>query len=140
MLVDSLAAYPLARLEFAGKKILFIGILATMLIPVEATMVPLYLGLSRMGVLQADFGVYASLILPVVANAFGLYLLTQFFQGIPADLEDSARIDGATDLGIWWRIILPLSVVKTSSMCRVNNLVAWRNNVTDLWSSSRIVV
>ena len=81
--VDSLAAYSLARLEFFGKRIVFIGILATMLIPVEATMVPLYLGLARAQVLSTDFGVYMSLILPVVANAFGLYLLTQFFQGIP---------------------------------------------------------
>ena len=109
VLVDSLGAYALARMEFYGKKVVFIGILATMLIPVEATMVPLYLGLARLKILTTDYGTYASLIFPVVANAFALYLLAQFFQNIPKDLEDSARIDGASDFGIWWRIIMPLS-------------------------------
>src|SRR5579859_7509600 len=67
VVVDSLAAYSLARLEFFGKRIVFIGILATMLIPVEATLVPLYLALARMRVLTTDFGTYLSLIMPVVA-------------------------------------------------------------------------
>src|SRR5258708_5937421 len=127
VVVDSLAAYSLARLEFFGKKIVFIGILATMLIPVEATMVPLYLGLARAQVLATDFGVYMSLILPVVANAFGLYLLTQFFQGIPKDLEDSARIDGASDFGIWWRIILPLSGPAITAVIIFTFMASWNN-------------
>lgn len=127
VVVDALAAYALARLEFFGKKVVFIGILATMLIPVEATMVPLYLGLARAKVLTTDFGVYASLILPVVANAFGLYLLTQFFQGIPKDLEDSARIDGATDFGIWWRIILPLSGPAITAVIIFTFMASWNN-------------
>src|SRR5258706_4895383 len=127
VVVDSLAAYSLARLEFFGKKIVFIGILATMLIPVEATMVPLYLGLARAQVLATDFGVYMSLILPVVANAFGLYLLTQFFQGIPKDLEDSARIDGASDFGIWLRIILPLSGPAITAVIIFTFMASWNN-------------
>jgi multiple sugar transport system permease protein len=128
-LVDSLGAYALARLEFFGKKVVFIGILATMLIPVEATMVPLYLGLARLKVLTTDFGTYASLILPVVANAFALYLLTQFFQSIPKDLEDSARIDGATDFGIWWRIILPLSGPAITTAVIFTFMASWNNFV-----------
>src|SRR5258708_7164488 len=127
VIVDALAAYSLARMEFFGKKIVFIGILATMLIPVEASMVPLYLGLAKSRALTTDFGVYASLILPVVANAFGLYLLTQFFQGIPKDLEDSARIDGATDLGIWWRIILPLSGPAITTVIIFTFMASWNN-------------
>jgi len=127
VIVDALAAYSLARLEFFGKKVVFVGILATMLIPVEATMVPLYLGLARGHVLSTDFGVYMSLILPVVANAFGLYLLTQFFQGIPKDLEDSARIDGATDFGIWWRIILPLSGPAITAVIIFTFMASWNN-------------
>ncbi|HLY26135.1 MAG TPA: carbohydrate ABC transporter permease [Aggregatilineales bacterium] len=127
VLVDTLAAYPLARMQFFAKKFVFIGILATMHIPVEATMVPLYLGLARSGVLQTDFGVYASLILPVVANAFGLYLLTQFFQGIPIELEDAARIDGATDFGIWWRIILPLSGPAITTVIIFSFMASWNN-------------
>ncbi|MHB8630100.1 MAG: carbohydrate ABC transporter permease [Aggregatilineales bacterium] len=129
VLVDSLGAYALARMEFFGKRVAFIGILATMLIPAEATMVPLYLGLAKLHVLISDFGTYASLILPVVANAFGLYLLTQFFQGIPKDLEDSARIDGATDFGIWWRIIMPLSGPAITATVIFTFMASWNNFV-----------
>jgi multiple sugar transport system permease protein len=129
VIVDSLAAYALARLDFFGKKIVFLGILATILIPVEATLVPLFLGLSRFRILQTDFGTYLSLIFPVVANAFGLYLLTQFFQAIPVDLEDSARIDGATDFGIWWRIILPLSGPAITAVIIFSFMASWNNFV-----------
>jgi ABC-type glycerol-3-phosphate transport system permease component len=127
VVVDSLGAYALARLEFFGQRIVFIGILATMLIPVEATLIPLYLGLARMRILVTDWGTYASLILPVVANAFGLYLLTQFFQGIPKELEDAARIDGCTDFGIWWRVILPLSGPAITSVIIFSFMASWNN-------------
>jgi ABC-type glycerol-3-phosphate transport system permease component len=129
LLIDSLAAYALARMEFFGKQIVFLGILATMLIPVEATMVPLYLGLANLKILTTDFGTYCSLIFPVVANAFGLYLLTQFFQGIPKDLEDSARIDGCSEFGIWWRIILPLSGPALTATAIFTFMASWNNFV-----------
>jgi ABC-type glycerol-3-phosphate transport system permease component len=129
VIIDALAAYSLARLDFFGKRIVFLGILATLLIPVEATLVPLFLGLSRLKILQTDFGTYLSLIFPVVANAFGLYLLTQFFQAIPKDLEDSARIDGATDFGIWWRIILPLSGPALTAVLIFSFMASWNNFV-----------
>jgi ABC-type glycerol-3-phosphate transport system permease component len=129
VIVDSLAAYALARLDFFGKRIVFLGVLATILIPVEATLVPLFLGLTRLRVLQTDFGTYLSLILPVVANAFGLYLLTQFFQAIPKDLEDSARIDGASDFGILWRIILPLSGPAITAVIIFSFMASWNNFV-----------
>jgi multiple sugar transport system permease protein len=129
VLVDALGAYALARMTFFGKRIVFLGILATMLIPVEATMVPLYLGLARLRVLTTDFGTYASLIMPVVANAFGLYLLTQFFQGIPQDLEDAGRIDGCTDFGIWWRIFIPLSAPALAATAIFAFMASWNNFV-----------
>jgi ABC-type glycerol-3-phosphate transport system permease component len=129
VVVDALGAYALARMEFFGKRLVFIGILATMLIPVEATMVPLYLGLSRSRVLTTDFGTYMSLILPVVSNAFGLYLLTQFFQGIPQELEDAARIDGCTEFGLWWRIIIPLSGPALTATAIFAFMASWNNFV-----------
>jgi ABC-type glycerol-3-phosphate transport system permease component len=129
VIVDALGAYALARLQFFGKRIVFFGILATMLIPVEATLVPLYLGLARLRILTTDFGTYASLILPLVANAFGVYLLTQFFQGIPQELEDAARIDGCTDFGIWWRIILPLSAPALTATGIFAFMASWNNFV-----------
>ncbi|MBC8170509.1 MAG: carbohydrate ABC transporter permease [Anaerolineae bacterium] len=129
VVIDALGAYALARMQFFGRRLVFFGILATMLIPVEATMVPLYLGLARSRVLITDFGTYASLILPVVSNAFGVYLLTQFFQGIPQELEDAARIDGCTDFGIWWRIILPLSAPALTATGIFAFMASWNNFV-----------
>lgn len=129
VIIDALAAYPLARMDFFAKRFIFLGILATILIPVEATLVPLFLGLSKLRVLQTDFGTYMSLILPVVANAFGLYLLTQFFQAIPKDLEDAARIDGASDFGIWWRVILPLSGPAITAVIIFSFMASWNNFV-----------
>ena len=97
-----LAAYPLAFYRFRGRGFLFLGILAPMLIPVEATMIPLFIVLAKLGVVDT----YMSLIMPVAANAFGLYLLVQFFQSVPFEMLDSARIDGASELQILLRIVV----------------------------------
>lgn len=121
----SLGAYPLARLSFPGKKVVFLVILATMLMPAEGTMVPLFLGLSRLRVSDS----YVSLVMPVVANAFGLYLLTQFFQTIPSELRDAAVMDGATDFGILWRIILPLSRPALTTVAIYTFMASWNNFV-----------
>jgi len=121
----ALAAYPLARLNFPGKRVVFLIILATMLMPVEATMVPLFLGLSRMRLSDS----YMSLVMPVVANAFGLYLLTQFFQTIPTELRDAAVIDGAGHLTILSRIILPLSKPALTTVSIFTFMASWNNFV-----------
>jgi ABC-type glycerol-3-phosphate transport system permease component len=121
----SLGAYPLARLNFPGKKLVFLVILATMLMPAEGTMVPLFLGLSRLRISDS----YFSLVMPVVANAFGLYLLTQFFQTIPSELRDAALMDGATDLGILWRVILPLSRPALTTVAIYTFMASWNNFV-----------
>lgn len=125
LLLYSLGAYPLARLNFPGKKVVFLIILATMLMPAEGTMVPLFLGLSRLRVSDS----YFSLVMPVVANAFGLYLLTQFFQTIPSELRDAAVMDGATDFGILWRIILPLSRPALTTVAIYTFMASWNNFV-----------
>ena len=121
----TLAAYPLARLNFPGKRFIFLAILATMLMPVEATMVPLFLGLSRLRFSDS----YISLVMPVVANAFGLYLLTQFFQTIPLELRDAAVIDGASHVTILWRIILPLSKPALTTVSIFTFMASWNNFV-----------
>ena len=121
----SLGAYPLARLTFPGKNLVFLVILATMLMPAEGTMVPLFLGLSRLRISDS----YVSLVMPVAANAFGLYLLTQFFQTIPSELRDAAVMDGATDLGILWRIVLPLSRPALTTVAIYTFMASWNNFV-----------
>lgn len=121
----SLGAYPLARLNFPGKKLVFLVILATMLMPAEGTMVPLFLGLSRLRMSDS----YFSLVMPVAANAFGLYLLTQFFQTIPSELRDAAVMDGATDFAILCRVILPLSRPALTTVAIFTFMASWNNFV-----------
>lgn len=105
LLLDSLAAYALARLDLPGKKIAFGVIVATLMVPGQVLLVPVYLILNRIGLLDTPW----ALIVPAGAGAFGVFLLHQFFLGIPRDLEDAAAIDGCNRLRIYWHLILPLS-------------------------------
>ena len=103
--VDSLAAYGLARLELPGKKWLFPFIVATLMVPGQILLVPVYLILNQLGWLDTPL----ALIVPAGAGAFGVFLLHQFFLSIPKELEEAAFLDGCTRFGIYWRIVLPLS-------------------------------
>ncbi len=99
----SLAAYPLARLEFWGREVIFNTIVATIMIPFQIVMIPLYILTVQLGLKNSYLGV----IFPSIASAFGIFLLRQAFQGVPKELEEAARMDGCNDLGIWWHIMLP---------------------------------
>jgi multiple sugar transport system permease protein len=103
--VSSLAAYALARLRFAGREALFFLVLAVMITPFEAVLVPLYLIVRWFGWIDS----YAALVVPMVPRALSIFLLRQFFLGLPRDLDDAARIDGCGHPGIYWHIALPLS-------------------------------
>jgi multiple sugar transport system permease protein len=103
--VDSLAAFGLARLELPGRRPLFSLIVATMMVPGQVFLVPVYLLLSWIGWIDTPW----ALIVPAGAGAFGVFLLHQFFLGIPRDLEDASSIDGCSRFGIYWRIVLPLA-------------------------------
>jgi len=99
----SLAAYPLARLNFPGRDVIFNTIVATIMIPFQIVMIPLYILTVQLGLKNSYLGV----IFPSIASAFGIFLLRQAFQGVPKELEEAARMDGSNDLGIWWHIMLP---------------------------------
>ncbi len=103
LLFCALAAYPLARLTFRGQKALFALIVTTILIPFQIVMIPLYVLTVRLGLQNS----YLGLIFPYMASAFGIFLLRQAFQGVPKELEEAARIDGCSDLGIWWHVMIP---------------------------------
>ncbi|MEB3359211.1 MAG: carbohydrate ABC transporter permease [Synechococcales bacterium] len=103
LLICSLAAYPLARLRFRGREALFTLIVATILIPFQIVMIPLYLLAVQLGLRNS----YLGLIFPAIASAFGIFLLRQAFQGVPKELEEAARMDGCSELGIWWSVMLP---------------------------------
>jgi multiple sugar transport system permease protein len=106
VLSSSLVAYSFARLEWPGKNILFGIVLATMLLPGIVTFIPQYILFSKLGWVDT----YRPLIVPAYfGSAFFIFLLRQFYRGIPFELSDAARIDGASELRIWWQIIMPLS-------------------------------
>jgi putative chitobiose transport system permease protein len=103
LLFCSLAAYPLARLEFRGREFIFMLVVSTILIPFQIVMIPLYILTVQLGLRNS----YLGLIFPAIASAFGIFLLRQAFQGVPKELEEASRMDGCTELGIWWFIMLP---------------------------------
>lgn len=103
LLFCSLAAYPLARLTFWGRDALLAAIVATLMIPFQLVMIPLYILTVQLGLRNT----YLGIIFPGLASAFGIFLLRQAFQGVPKELEEAARIDGCTELGIWWHVMLP---------------------------------
>jgi putative chitobiose transport system permease protein len=103
LLFCSLAAYPLARLNFRGRDLIFTAIVSTIVIPFQIVMIPLYLLTVQLGLRNS----YLGIIFPSIASAFGIFLLRQAFQGVPKELEEAARIDGCQELGIWWFVMLP---------------------------------
>lgn len=103
LLFCSLAAYPLARLTFWGREVIFSAIVATILVPFQIVMIPLYVLAVQLGLRNTYLGV----IFPAIASAFGIFLLRQAFQGVPKELEEAARMDGCSELGIWWHVMLP---------------------------------
>ncbi|HZO91150.1 MAG TPA: carbohydrate ABC transporter permease [Chthonomonadaceae bacterium] len=100
-----LAAYAFARMRFPGRDLLFGLLLSTMMIPSIVTLIPQFLVIKRLGLVDHPLGV----VLPGFASAFGIFLLRQFFLNIPADLESAALLDGCSKWGILWRIVVPLS-------------------------------
>ncbi len=103
LFTSSLAGFIFAKYEFFGKNILFGFILATLMIPFQVLMIPSYLILVRLGLIDSLWG----LVIPGATSAFGIFLMKQFIQGLPNELLDAARIDGSSEWGIYWRIIVP---------------------------------
>jgi len=105
VLFDSMAAYAFAKKKFPGSNVFFWMILAALMIPGQVTLVPLYLMITKFKLVNT----FAGVILPGLADVIGIFLLKQFIQTLPGELEDAARVDGASEWGIYQRIILPLS-------------------------------
>ncbi len=105
LLFHSMAAYALARLRFPGREAVFMSIFATLLVALPVILVPLFIIVRELGMTNS----YAGLIVPVTFNAFGIFLLRQFYLGIPRELEEAAALDGAGYWRIYWHVILPLS-------------------------------
>ena len=105
LFLDSLAGYALARLEFPGRAAVFAVVVAVLAVPGIVLAIPRYLILGQLGLLDT----YGGLILPLAVDAFGIFLMKTFFESIPREMEEAARIDGASIFQTYWRIILPLA-------------------------------
>ncbi|MFH1761958.1 MAG: carbohydrate ABC transporter permease, partial [bacterium] len=117
----SLAAYAFARLQFPGRDNLFLAYLATMMIPGQVTMIPVFILLKKLGWIDT----YYALILPQMFTAYGTFMLRQFFLTIPKEVEEAAVMDGCTRLTVYWKIILPLSMPALATLSTFVFLGAW---------------
>ncbi|HZG87455.1 carbohydrate ABC transporter permease [Paenibacillus sp.] len=105
LVTSSMAGFAFARLRFPFRDALFAAYLATMMIPIQVTLIPNFIIMRHYNLIDTHW----SLILPALVSAFGTFLLRQFFLTIPAELEEAAKMDGCTPFGIYWRIFVPLS-------------------------------
>lgn len=110
LLLSSLAGYPLARMEFKGKKIVFFAILATIMIPFQAIMLPVYLITIKLHLMDSvnNFAGFIGLIMPFAVSAFGIFLMRQAFLGIPREMEEAAIVDGCNVFQLFFKILLPM--------------------------------
>jgi multiple sugar transport system permease protein len=123
LLFCSLAGYAFARLRFFGRDVLFVALLATLMVPFQVTMIPTFLIVHDLGLINS----LGALILPNLVTPFGIFLLRQFFRTLPIELEEAARIDGCSRLGVLFRVVLPLSMPALATLGIVTFLWTWND-------------
>jgi len=123
LLFCSMIGYALAKLRFRGKSAVFLIVLATIMVPQTVYLVPLFVLMSNLGFVNS----YPGLILPFAAQAFGVFLMRQFIQGIPDELLEAARMDGAGEFTIFWRVVLPLLGAPLATLGILIFLGSWNN-------------
>lgn len=128
IVVASLAGFSLAKYQYFGKSVVFIAILSTLMLPVQVILVPLYLVVRDLGWLDS----YQGLIIPQAVNAFSIFLMRQHIMSIPDDYIEAARLDGASELGILWRVILPMSRPSLAAVTIFSFLASWDSYVWPL--------
>lgn len=123
LLVSSFVAYGFAMYNFKGKNAGFIAVILLMTVPFEMMMLPLY-------VLVNDFGLadsYAVIVVPFLAAAVTIFFFRQYFQGIPKELLEAGRVDGVTEFGIFFKLIMPISMPAVAAMAILNGMIIWNN-------------
>ena len=119
----SMLGYALAKLEFPGKRVLFVIVLGTLMVPAVVTFMPLFVLVANLGLVNT----HAGLVLPFLVGAFGVFLMRQFISGLPNELIDAARVDGAGEYYIFWRIILPLCGPALATLGILTFLGSWNS-------------
>jgi multiple sugar transport system permease protein len=135
VLLSALAGYAFARLRFRGRDVLFLLVLATLMVPYQVTIIPLFVIVRHIPLFGGNdlFGQggigwinsYWGLIVPGAVGAFGIFMLRQFFQTLPGELEDAARIDGAGEFRIFWQIMLPLATPAIATLAIFSFQAGW---------------
>lgn len=118
---DSMAGYAFARMKFPGRDLVFIAVLSTLMIPGMVTLVPKFILLKNLHLLDS----YGALTLPFLSNAFGIFLMKQFFESIPVDLEEAARVDGASRYRMFAQIILPNAMPAITALSIFTFQASW---------------
>ena len=119
----SMVGYALAKLKFSGKRLIMLLVLATMMVPGSVTVIPLFVLMSKLGLVNT----YWAVILPFAVGPFGVFLMRQFMLAIPDDLLEAARVDGAGEFKIFWKIVVPLSVPGMAALAIIVFLGSWNN-------------
>ena len=121
LVVSSLAGYGFAKFRFPGRDVLFFAIIGILMVPFQSVVVPLYLWVSRLGLLDSYLGILA----PDLVSVFGVFLMRQAIEVVPTDYVDAARIDGSSELGIFWRVILPSVKPALATLVIIKFMFTW---------------
>jgi len=119
--IDSLAGYALARIKFPGSRVFFFIILGTMMVPAVVLLIPRFIILKQFGILNT----YQGLILPLAADAFGVFLMKQFFESVPSEIEEAAMVDGASRFTMFLRVVLPMATPALTALAIFSFQGAW---------------
>jgi multiple sugar transport system permease protein len=119
--LDSLAGYALARLRFRGRGLVFAGLVAIMAVPPVVLLIPKFLVIKQLGI----YNTFAGLIIPLLADAAGVFIMKGFFESIPPSVEEAARLDGAGAFRIWWSVVLPMAVPALITIVILSFQASW---------------
>lgn len=134
LLLDSMSAYALSRLEFPGRTVVFYVILIALMLPFQVMFIPLFVTVHDLHLLNS----FGGLIIPRATNAFGIFMLRQFFLTLPKELDEAARIDGCSEFAIYWRIILPLSGPAIATLAIFHFMYNWNDFLWPLLITSSL--
>jgi multiple sugar transport system permease protein len=133
LVLSAMAGYAFARIPFYGKKVVFPLVLAGLMVPREAMFIPLFLMFAEADIHNS----YEALILPRIAAPLGVFIMTQFMAAIPADIEEAARVDGASRWVIFWRIIMPMSFPALTALGIFTYILTWNDFLWPLVSATQ---
>jgi len=128
LVFSTMLGWSLAKLRFRGKRLLLALVLGTLMLPASATLIPLFILMSSLNLVNT----YPGLVLPFLAGPFGVFLSRQFFAGLPDELIEAARIDGASEFGIYWRIAMPLAAPILATLGILTFLASWNGFIYPL--------